>query len=281
TVKDLKLEVSVDGGQNWILMWELAGDQGQQWFLEYIDLSAFEGLTVQFRFVGRKGFGSRGDIALDNLIFYGPEDGGFPPYAFYQDLDGDGYGNTDVAVYSCLNEAPAGYVAQDGDCWDLIPEFNPGVEETPCDFFDANCNGFADENFLPAPEVVGDTVCSGMPGVLEVSPTHDGFIVWYDLPFGGMPLDTGNVLVLAPLDNPSPDPIQATYYAEIQTTFGCYSPERAAVVLTVLPMPDLAIPVGQFEPECSGTLINLEQLVIQDQNNTNATYSFHSGMPPG
>ena len=279
TIKDLKLEITIDGGQSWIPIWEVSGNLGQEWYLEFISLSAFEGLTVQFRFVGRKGFGTRGDIALDNLVFHGPIDGGFPPHVFYLDQDNDGYGDSDQVVYSCFPEVPMGYAVLGGDCWDLIPEFNPGVEETPCDFFDVNCNGFDDEPLLPAPVVISDTVCTGDPGLLEAAPAFGGIIIWYDEATGGMPLDTGTNFLVAPIPNTTGSPIVLTYYAEEQNIFDCYSPVRGIAQLVVLPEPELEIQVDQFEPQCSGEFINLEQLVIQDLNNTNANYSFHTLLP--
>jgi outer membrane protein assembly factor BamB len=62
---------------------------------------------------------------------------------FYQDNDGDGYGNSSMAQ-SC--SAPPGYVAQGGDCNDANNAVNPGATEV-CDGADNNCNGFIDEGF--------------------------------------------------------------------------------------------------------------------------------------
>ena len=45
------------------------------------------------------------------------------PQNFYQDADGDGYGNATVIVSDCA--APAGYVSNNSDCDDVNPLINP------------------------------------------------------------------------------------------------------------------------------------------------------------
>ncbi len=65
---------------------------------------------------------------------------------WYQDLDGDGFGNSAVMQGSC--DQPVGYVADDTDCNDLDALFHPGADEADCaDENDYNCDGsvgFAD-----------------------------------------------------------------------------------------------------------------------------------------
>ncbi|MED5371738.1 MAG: putative metal-binding motif-containing protein [Myxococcota bacterium] len=60
---------------------------------------------------------------------------------FYQDQDLDGYGNSTNVVEACV--APEGYTSQAGDCKDLYPEINPGMDEV-CDHVDNNCDGVVD-----------------------------------------------------------------------------------------------------------------------------------------
>jgi hypothetical protein len=62
---------------------------------------------------------------------------------YYRDADGDGYGATNVTINSC-NGAPAGYVAQSGDCNDGAANVRPGATEV-CNNIDDNCNGTIDE----------------------------------------------------------------------------------------------------------------------------------------
>lgn len=72
---------------------------------------------------------------------------------YYQDLDGDGYGNQSVSITDCTQ--PIGYVAApvgdansdglpDFDCNDNEYEVSPGADEY-CSGVDENCNGEIDE----------------------------------------------------------------------------------------------------------------------------------------
>jgi Putative metal-binding motif/Secretion system C-terminal sorting domain len=108
----------------------------------------------------------------------GSLDEGLPQFTYYQDADGDGYGNIVVSTISCATSV-AGYVSNHTDCNDQDGSINPGVSEI-CDDVDNNCNGSADEGL---PEVTfyldadgdgyGDaassmTSCEGVP--------PDGFV---------------------------------------------------------------------------------------------------------
>ncbi len=61
---------------------------------------------------------------------------------FYEDADGDGYGDPSRRVLRC--SAPSGYVADGTDCDDAHPEVNPGAAEV-CDGLDDDCDGQTDE----------------------------------------------------------------------------------------------------------------------------------------
>ncbi len=65
---------------------------------------------------------------------------------FYEDADGDGYGNESVTIAGCA--LPGGYVNTAGDCNDEMPEgilIHPSAEEL-CNTLDDNCNGSVDES---------------------------------------------------------------------------------------------------------------------------------------
>ncbi|MFN0033162.1 MAG: MopE-related protein, partial [Flavobacteriales bacterium] len=65
------------------------------------------------------------------------------PQTYYQDNDGDNYGNNAVTQSSC--SAVAGYVTTGGDCNDGNAAVNPGATENLCNNIDDNCNGTIDE----------------------------------------------------------------------------------------------------------------------------------------
>jgi hypothetical protein len=91
---------------------------------------------------------------------------------WYQDLDGDGYGNAGVSRDAC--EAPTGYVDDPTDCDDLSTLFHPGAEETDCtDERDLNCDGSigyadADEDGFAACEDCDDANNTAHPGAVEI-----------------------------------------------------------------------------------------------------------------
>src|SRR5690606_27133074 len=66
------------------------------------------------------------DDAVDNLR------------TWYQDADEDGFGDSAVSVTSCV--APAGFIAQGGDCADEDPDIYPGRTENCDTTYVDNCN---------------------------------------------------------------------------------------------------------------------------------------------
>jgi len=61
---------------------------------------------------------------------------------YYQDADGDGYGNAAVTTQACSK--PVGYVTASGDCNDSKASVKPGAAEV-CDGIDNNCANGVDE----------------------------------------------------------------------------------------------------------------------------------------
>ncbi len=82
------------------------------------------------------------------------------PFDYYEDLDGDGFGNVNVSVASCY--PPTGYVAVAGDCNDEQAHIHPAVDDH-CNGIDDNCNGVVDDHAVEALVVPGGSVtfCQG------------------------------------------------------------------------------------------------------------------------
>jgi len=70
---------------------------------------------------------------------------------WYEDADGDGYGNLAVSVFQC--SAPAGYVSNNTDCDDADPTVNPSVTDD-IDYFDTDCDGWVDDDALTEGDLV-------------------------------------------------------------------------------------------------------------------------------
>ncbi|MFN7145022.1 MAG: putative metal-binding motif-containing protein, partial [Myxococcota bacterium] len=62
---------------------------------------------------------------------------------YYQDFDGDGFGNGGVTDVGC--DAPSGYVQNGEDCDDNEPDAHPGADEV-CDGIDNDCDSTVDED---------------------------------------------------------------------------------------------------------------------------------------
>lgn len=65
---------------------------------------------------------------------------------WYQDSDGDGFGNAAASIFGCANKKPTGYVADKTDCYDGNPNAKPGQTQwfpthRGDNSFDYNCDG--------------------------------------------------------------------------------------------------------------------------------------------
>jgi parallel beta-helix repeat protein/predicted outer membrane repeat protein len=62
-----------------------------------------------------------------------------PRYTYYEDADGDGYGNPNVSMVD--TSQPEGCVTDNTDCDDTDADINPGADEVPDDDIDNDCDG--------------------------------------------------------------------------------------------------------------------------------------------
>ena len=67
SVGTLVLEASDDNGDSWTFLWSQDGNAGSSWVSQNVDISAYEGGSLQFRFTGTIGSGEKSDIAIDNI----------------------------------------------------------------------------------------------------------------------------------------------------------------------------------------------------------------------
>lgn len=75
-------------------------------------------------------------VDLDDSPVYGTG-------SWFEDTDGDGYGDPDAETLAC--EAPASAVTDATDCDDEDAGINPGAVEVCLDFVDQDCDGLADD----------------------------------------------------------------------------------------------------------------------------------------
>lgn len=277
-IGSLAMQVSTDGVV-WAPLWQVQGNQGNEWKKVYLSLDAFpNGSRLQFRFVATKGNGPLGDIALTEIAFHGSSYLGAPVFRFYADRDSDGYGDSSRFIDRCDSVPPTGYVAVAGDCDDFSALVNPGMQEVPCDGIDNNCNGLFDDKVLPPPLARGDTVCSGENARLRAIPAFGSVVLWYDVAQGGEPL--GFSLDFSPLlpANTGTTPITYRFFAEAaDDQLLCFSSERTEVIVVVHPLP-LGV-LGTAPAFCPGDSLNLAALPVEDLHFTSASTSFHTGLP--
>lgn len=64
----LELQVSQDEGTTWATVWAQEGNKGDQWNSADVNLNQYVGNTLQLRFSARIVSGSKGDMAIDNIV---------------------------------------------------------------------------------------------------------------------------------------------------------------------------------------------------------------------
>ena len=266
-VNTMFLEITTDG-TNWVSLWNETGNQGDEWIRQYINLSAYDGMVVQFRFRGiSAAVNFRGDIGLDRIEFYGSQLKASA--VFYADTDNDGFGNPNDSIAVCFAAQPTGYVNNALDCDDTNPLIHPNAAEIPCNGMDENCNGIADDAVIFNPTFSLNTICSGESTTITVMPSNAGQIYWFEDAAGTTLIDSGAVFTTPILTTTT------TYYFQEIASFTGQACESEIIPATILvnPIPSITNASGN-QVICQNTSFDLRNLIIQDVNNATDTLLF-------
>jgi hypothetical protein len=184
----------------------------------------------------------------------GATDEGCVTYTWYQDLDGDTYGNEGVSQTTFVNIAPSGYVAQAGDCNDGNAGVNPAATEV-CNGIDDDCDGNIDNGLapLPAPTSISGPsgVCRSSSGIVfSIDPIAGATSYVWTLPTGatGSSTTTSIALAFSSTYNTGNLCVRAVYACGQSTTF-C----RSIVYFSAVPATPVAI-LGSNTNQCVGTV---------------------------
>ncbi len=95
-------------------------------------------------------------------------DDGITYTTYYEDLDGDTYGNTSDSGTSLCSDPGIGYSLNNEDCDDTNAAINPGIAEI-CDGIDNNCDDQIDEGFDSDSDGVADCfdICAGFDDTVD------------------------------------------------------------------------------------------------------------------
>jgi hypothetical protein len=102
---------------------------------------------------------------------------------WFEDLDEDSYGTSNVILSSCAQ--PTGYVDNAGDCEDSSADINPDALEL-CNEIDDNCNGYINEGVLGDDS---DCPAESCANLLAQEPTSNDGAYWID-PDGNGAIET-------------------------------------------------------------------------------------------
>ena len=276
----LRVAASDDGGLSWADLWQVSGRQDTAWQNAYVSLADYsDGSLLQLRIIASKGDGIFGDIAVDQIRLHGSQVLDFPTNLIYADTDGDGFGGATEPILTCLDVAPAGFSFNNLDCDDSMAAVNPDAEEIPCNGIDENCNAAVldDDPILPTPEMMSDTVCSGVLPTISAVADPEFQVFWYT------EADRSSGIVWVGTSYQPTLPINATafpqvyhFYAEV-TNFVCTSPILGEATIVVLPEPEGM--VVETPEVCPNEVFDLASINIVDNRFTGAALTFHSASP--
>ena len=103
TTGTLHLE-ALDANLNWISVWSLSGDQGNQWTKATADLSSVASTYSKIRFRAVSAGCCSGDIAIDDILIYEPQPDDVGVISFINPVEnGCGYSSADSVTVSVAN----------------------------------------------------------------------------------------------------------------------------------------------------------------------------------
>jgi subtilisin-like proprotein convertase family protein len=271
----LALQASTNGGGTWTTVQTWSGNRGKRWRREFVNLAAYDGQVALFQFVATGTVGAYGDIALDNLTFFGSTAGGSPDFTFFRDADGDGFGNAAQPLIACSPVTPIGYVATSGDCNDAHPNIHPNAVEIKCNGVDENCNGMADDSFVATPMgTAPSAVCAGQSATYTATSSPTGQFFWWNAEQGGTLLGVGNSLILNNLNQNT----TVWLLDSIAAAGGGCASARTPLTVAVNPNPELVA-----DPSvgiCLGENVDFAAWPLVDLTNTSGSITWHNASPP-
>lgn len=171
-INNLRAEVSTNGGSSWTQIFTKSGNQGNSWFTESIDVNAYKGANVSFRFTVTTGAsasdGWQSDIALDNIrLEAGANTGG--------------------------SGAPTGYCSSTGNS--VSDEWIQRVQIGSIDNTSGANNGYGDFTTQRTDMVLGASINATLTIGWADRQFNEGFAVWIDYNRDGDFADAGEQVI--------------------------------------------------------------------------------------
>lgn len=201
----LKAEVSTNGGSSWAQIFSKTGDQGNSWTTESIDLNAYKGSNVTFRFTGTTGTSWRGDMALDNIRI---------------EAGSDGSGG-----------APTGYCASKGN--NVSDEWIESVEIGSINNTSGANGGYGDFTTQQTNMTLGSSVNVNLTIGWASTTYNEGFAIWIDYNRDGDFADAGEKVVSSSSASTS-NPVSGSFTVSSSASLGL-TRMRVAMGYNVVP----------------------------------------------
>ncbi|MNJ88741.1 Protein metal binding site [compost metagenome] len=149
-------------------------------------------------------------------------DEGFTMVTYYEDADGDTYGNPNVSVTDCSQ--PAGYVTNDDDCDDTNASVHPGAVDVIGNGIDDNCDGIIDGTVGIEESILAQLNVFPNPGtssvILELASGWNGFEVAFIGVDGKEIALTATQKSLTGLEFNTNSLVQGTYFIRLTSNSG-------------------------------------------------------------